>query len=48
MTRLEEVAATSDFIFPDDATLEKGYSFMALSDEESTDYQRQFNEVMAG
>ena len=46
--QFDKSAAKSDFIFLDDATLEQGYSFMALSEEQSTDYQRQFNEVMAG
>ena len=46
--QFDKSAARSDFIFLDEATLEQGYSFMALSDEQSTDYQRQFNEVMAG
>ena len=46
--QFDKSAAKSEFIFLDDATLENGYSFMALSDEQSTDYQRQFNEVIAG
>jgi spermidine/putrescine transport system substrate-binding protein len=46
--QFDKDAVNSNFIFLDDATLKKGYSFMALSEEESTDYQRQFNEVMAG
>ena len=46
--QFDKSAAKSDFIFLDDATLENGYSFKALSDEQSTDYQRQFNEVIAG
>jgi len=48
IAQFDESAATSDFIFLDDATLKKGNSFMALSEEQSTDYQRQFNEVTAG
>ncbi len=46
--QFDRSAARSDFIFLDDATVENGYSFMALSEEQSTDYQRQFNEVIAG
>ncbi|MCW2764669.1 MAG: extracellular solute-binding protein family 1 [Nocardioides sp.] len=41
-------AAHSDFIFLDDKTLATGYQFMALSDQQERDYQRQFNEVMSG
>ena len=48
IAQFDKDAATSEFIFLDDATLEKGTSFMALSDQQSTDYQRQYNEVMAG
>jgi spermidine/putrescine transport system substrate-binding protein len=46
--QFDKSAAKSSFIFVDDATLQNGYSFMALSEDESTSYQRQFNEVMAG
>jgi spermidine/putrescine transport system substrate-binding protein len=46
--QFDKSAVHSNFIFLDDATLKKGYSFMALSEEQSNDYQRQFNEVIAG
>jgi spermidine/putrescine transport system substrate-binding protein len=46
--QFDKSAAKSPFIFLDDATLSKGASFMALDEQQSTDYQRQFNEVMAG
>ena len=41
-------AAESEFIFLDDATLETGHLFMALSETQEQTYQRQFNEVMGG
>jgi spermidine/putrescine transport system substrate-binding protein len=46
--KFDKSAVNSDFIFVDDKTLESGYQFMSLSDEEETTYQRQFNEVMSG
>jgi spermidine/putrescine transport system substrate-binding protein len=46
--QFDKSAVHSEFIFLDDATLEKGYMFMALDEQQSTDFQRQFNEVMAG
>jgi spermidine/putrescine transport system substrate-binding protein len=46
--QFDKSAAKSDFIFVDQAALKDGYSFMALSEDESTSYQKQFNEVMAG
>ena len=48
MERVDPTAVDSRLHLPDDAILQNGYSFMALSEEQSTDYQRQFNEVMAG
>jgi spermidine/putrescine transport system substrate-binding protein len=46
--QFDKSAVHSDYIFLDDKTLETGHQFMALSDEEEQDYQRQFNEVMSG
>ena len=46
--QFDKSAVNSDFIFVDDKTLETGYQFMSLNDEEETNYQRQFNEVMSG
>lgn len=46
--QFDKSAASSKFIFLDDATLDTGYQFMALSDAQERDYQRQFNEVMSG
>ena len=46
--KFDKSAVDSEFIFVDDKTLESGYQFMSLSDEEETTYQRQFNEVMSG
>jgi spermidine/putrescine transport system substrate-binding protein len=46
--QFDKSAVHSDFIFLDDATLEKGKQFMPLSDEQERDFQRQFNEVMSG
>lgn len=48
IAQFDESAQNSDFIFLDDETLETGYMFMALSDKQEQDYQRQFNEVMGG
>jgi spermidine/putrescine transport system substrate-binding protein len=41
-------AAESNFIFLDDETLQTGHLFMALSESQERDYQRQYNEVMGG
>ena len=46
--QFDKSAVNSEFIFLDDKTLDTGYQFMSLSDEEETTYQRQFNEVMSG
>jgi spermidine/putrescine transport system substrate-binding protein len=46
--KFDKSAVNSDFIFVDDKTLDTGYQFMTLSDDEETTYQRQFNEVMSG
>ena len=48
IAQFDKSAENSDFIFLDDKTLETGYMFMALSDKQEQDYQRQFNEVMGG
>ena len=48
IAQFDKSAASSDFIFLDDKTLESGYMFMALSDDQETKYQRQFNEVISG
>ena len=44
----DETAVDSPFIFLDDATLETGHLFMALSESQEQKYQKQFNEVMGG
>lgn len=46
--QFDKSAVHSDFIFLDDKTLQTGYQFMALSDDQEQDFQRQFNEVMSG
>jgi len=48
IAQFDESAVNSEFIFLDDATLETGYQFMPLDDEQERDFQRQFNEVMSG
>jgi spermidine/putrescine transport system substrate-binding protein len=48
IAQFDKSAQNSEFIFLDDKTLEKGAMFMALSDKQEQDYQRQFNEVMGG
>jgi spermidine/putrescine transport system substrate-binding protein len=48
IAQFDKSAAKSKFIFLDDQTLQSGYQFMPLSDEQERDYQRQFNEVMSG
>ena len=48
MAKFDKSAVNSEFIFVDEQTLEKGYAFMSLSDEQEREYQRQFNEVMGG
>ena len=46
--QFDKSAVDSEFIFLDDKTLDTGYLFMALSDQQAQDYQRQFNQVMGG
>jgi len=46
--QFDKSAVNSNFIFLDDATLQKGFLFMALSQEQEQKYQQQFNEVMSG
>ncbi len=46
--QFDKSAVDSEFIFLDDKTLETGYLFMALSEQDAQNYQRQFNEVMGG
>jgi spermidine/putrescine transport system substrate-binding protein len=46
--QFDKSAVNSEFIFLDDATLETGFQFMPLDDEQEKDFQRQFNEVMSG
>ncbi|HEX6148948.1 ABC transporter substrate-binding protein [Nocardioides sp.] len=46
--QFDESAVNSEFIFVDDQTLESGYMFMALDDQQEQDFQRQFNEVISG
>ena len=46
--KFDKSAVDSEFIFVDDKTLDTGYQFMTLTDDEETTYQRQFNEVMSG
>lgn len=46
--QFDKSAVNSEFIFLDDKTLETGYMFMALPEEDAQDYQRQYNEVMGG
>ena len=46
--KFDKSAVNSEFIFVDDKTLDTGYQFMTLTDDEETKYQRQFNEVMSG
>jgi spermidine/putrescine transport system substrate-binding protein len=48
IAQFDESAVDSEFIFLDDETLQTGHLFMALSEEQERDYQRQFNEVMGG
>jgi spermidine/putrescine transport system substrate-binding protein len=48
IAQFDESAVDSEFIFLDDATLETGFQFMPLDDEQERDFQRQFNEVMSG
>lgn len=46
--QFDKSAVDSEFIFLDDKTLETGFLFMALPDQQAEDYQRQFNQVMSG
>jgi spermidine/putrescine transport system substrate-binding protein len=48
IAQFDESAVNSKYIFLDEATLETGHLFMALSEKQEQDYQRQFNEVMGG
>jgi spermidine/putrescine transport system substrate-binding protein len=46
--QFDKSAVNSEFIFPDDKTMDRGYAFMSLDSEHEKDYQRQYNEVMGG
>jgi spermidine/putrescine transport system substrate-binding protein len=46
--QFDKSAVNSEFIFPSDDTLERGYAFMSLDAEQEKNYQRQYNEVMGG
>ena len=46
--QFDKSAVNSEFIFLDDKTLETGYMFMPLNDEQEKSFQRQFNEVIGG
>jgi spermidine/putrescine transport system substrate-binding protein len=46
--QFDKSAVNSNFIFLDDKTLEKGFLFMALSQDQEQKYQRDFNGVMSG
>jgi spermidine/putrescine transport system substrate-binding protein len=48
MAQFDKSAVNSQFIFPDEKTLEASHQFMTLSDAKERDYQRQFNGVMGG
>lgn len=48
IAQFDKSAQNSEFIFLDDATIDTGHVFMALSDTQERDFQRQFNEVMGG
>jgi spermidine/putrescine transport system substrate-binding protein len=48
IAQFDKSAVNSEFIFPSEETLESGYQFMTLSDEQEREYQRQYNEVMSG
>jgi spermidine/putrescine transport system substrate-binding protein len=48
MAQIDKSAVNSEFIFVDDAALQKGKLFMPLSEGKATDYQAQFNQVMGG
>jgi len=46
--QFDKSAVNSTFIFLDDETLQSGYQFMSLDDDQAQTFQRQFNEVMSG
>jgi spermidine/putrescine transport system substrate-binding protein len=46
--QFDKSAVNSPFIFLDDQTLETGYMFMPLDDEQEKDFQARYNEVMSG
>ncbi|MGH3508395.1 MAG: ABC transporter substrate-binding protein [Nocardioidaceae bacterium] len=46
--QFDKSAVGNPLIFPDDAMLENGYDFMALSEDQESTFQKQFNDVMAG
>jgi spermidine/putrescine transport system substrate-binding protein len=46
--QFDKSAVNSEFIFLDDATLEKGFLFQPLSETQAQDYQTQFNAVTGG
>ena len=46
--KFDKSAVGNPLIFPDDAMLQNGYDFMALSEDQESTFQKQFNDVMAG
>ena len=48
IAQFDKSAVNSEFIFPSSATMDRGYAFMSLDDEQEKNYQRQYNEVMGG
>jgi spermidine/putrescine transport system substrate-binding protein len=46
--QFDKSATNSDFIFLDEQTLASGKQFMTLTDEQSQNYQQQFNKVLGG
>lgn len=46
--QFDKSAVNSEFIFPSQDTLDRGYAFMSLDAEQEKNYQRQYNEVMGG
>jgi spermidine/putrescine transport system substrate-binding protein len=46
--KFDKSAVNSEFIFPSQDTLDRGYAFMSLDAAQEKNYQRQYNEVMGG
>jgi spermidine/putrescine transport system substrate-binding protein len=48
IAQFDKSAVNSQYIFPDEQTIQSGYQFMSTDTERAQELQRQFNEVISG